>query len=71
VNARGVVRDFIKMEPRFTIAGRTIEIWPWVFNIADMWLVVGVGLLMLNFWLDHKAERNGRTQAQTSTSSDG
>jgi len=59
VSVRGVVRDFIKMEPRFTVAGRTIEIWPWVFNLADVWLVIGVGLLMLNFWLDHKVERTG------------
>jgi lipoprotein signal peptidase len=64
----GVVRDFIKMEPRFTLAGRTIEIWPWVFNVADAWLVVGVGLLMLNFWWDHKAERQQRQQECASTS---
>jgi len=58
----GVVRDFIKMEPRFTLAGRTIEIWPWIFNVADAWLVIGVGLLMLNFWWDHKAEKRSQQQ---------
>ncbi len=57
VRQQGVVRDFIKMEPRFTIGGRTIEIWPWVFNVADALLVVGVALLMLNFWWERKAEQ--------------
>lgn len=60
---QGVVRDFIKMEPRFTIAGHPIEIWPWVFNIADVLLVVGVGLLMLNFWWERKAEKAAHKQA--------
>lgn len=54
---QGVVRDFVKMEPSFTIAGHRIDIWPWVFNIADVLLVVGVGLLMLNFWWERKAEK--------------
>jgi len=53
---QGVVRDFIKMEPKFTLFGQSIQIWPWVFNIADALLVVGVGLLMLNFWWERKAE---------------
>ena len=43
IRVQGVVRDFIKMEPKFTVAGHSIEIWPWVFNIADVLLVVGVG----------------------------
>ncbi len=46
ISKAGVVRDFLKIEPR--IAGR--DIWPWVFNVADSLLVVGVGILMLNLW---------------------
>ncbi len=56
VRQMGVVRDFIKMEPHFQIAGYQIDMWPWVFNIADALLVVGVGVLMLNFWWERKSE---------------
>lgn len=66
VRQQGVVRDFIKMEPRFEIAGRKVEIWPWVFNIADALLVVGVGVLMLNFWQERKAEVAARQAAKAS-----
>jgi len=61
----GVVRDFLKFQPR--IAGR--DIWPWVFNVADSLLVIGVSILMLSFWQDRKehrseAERTSPTQEQ-------
>ncbi len=56
VQQKGVVRDFIRMEPRITIGKHTIDIWPWVFNVADVLLVVGVGLLMLNFWHERRGE---------------
>lgn len=46
-----VVRDFIKIEAK--IGG--FALWPWVFNIADALLVVGVGALLIAFWFDHKS----------------
>ncbi len=54
VHRQGVVRDFIKLVPKFPagvpkLAGR--DIWPWVFNVADAALVCGVGLLLLNTWI--------------------
>lgn len=68
IHRQGVVRDFIKMEPRFTIRGYEVEIWPWVFNIADALLVAGVSLLLLNFWWDHKAEKAARAETETTPS---
>lgn len=49
IRRQGVVRDFIKIEPKLGI-----ELWPWVFNVADVLLVVGVALLLLNFWRERK-----------------
>lgn len=67
VRQRGVVRDFIRMEPVITIGSHSFHIWPWVFNIADAMLVVGVGLLMLNFWRDrhHASEAPPGAEAVT------
>ncbi|MHC4445774.1 MAG: signal peptidase II [Planctomycetota bacterium] len=64
VHSQGVVRDFIHMKPRITIGEKSFEIWPWVFNIADVLLVAGVGLLLLNFWWERKAGKKARPQAQ-------
>lgn len=48
----GFVRDFIKIPTRWFGRG---EIWPWVFNVADSLLVVGVAVLVLSFWFDGRA----------------
>jgi len=45
-----VVRDFIKIDAK---VGR-FSLWPWVFNIADALLMVGVAILLINFWFDHR-----------------
>lgn len=45
----GCVRDFIKIPTR--IFGER-ELWPWVFNVADMLLVGGVGILAIFLWRD-------------------
>ncbi len=57
-----IVRDFIKIDVR---AGG-IELWRWVFNIADALLVCGVGLLLMNFWAEHR--RNARLAAAEAAS---
>lgn len=46
----GKVRDFIKFEASIG----NFELWPWVFNVADMLLVMGVILLLINFWFDRR-----------------
>ena len=55
VRRQGVVRDFIKVEAKFGF-----ELYPWVFNVADALLVVGVGLLLLNFWWDRREAQPAR-----------
>jgi len=59
-----VVRDFIKIE----LAAGGYSLWPWIFNIADALLVVGVAVLLLNFWTERApteaaAPRNSGTTA--------
>ena len=54
---QGVVRDFIKFAPKFPkwvpkIGGN--DMWPWIFNVADASLVVGVGILLLQSSLGHR-----------------
>lgn len=62
VRQQGVVRDFVKMEPNFQIAGYRVDMWPWVFNIADVLLVWGVAILMLNFWWERKSEQAAKSE---------
>lgn len=57
---QGVVRDFIRFMPKFPkwvpkLGGK--DVWPWVFNVADASLVVGVFLLMIATWFDGKHEK--------------
>jgi lipoprotein signal peptidase len=52
-----VVRDFIKVDVKIG----SFELWRWVFNIADSLLVVGVGLLLINFWTEQR--RTGKRAA--------
>ncbi|MBN1510663.1 MAG: signal peptidase II [Phycisphaerae bacterium] len=50
IRTQGVVRDFIRIEPIFGI-----DIWRWVFNVADVALTIGVAALLLQFWWDHRS----------------
>ena len=59
IDQSGVVRDFLKFTPKFG----QIEIWPWVFNAADSMLVVGVAMLLLNFWFERKHASPTASQA--------
>jgi signal peptidase II len=55
----GYVRDFIKIPTK--VFGRR-DVWPWVFNVADMLLVSGVGILALRLWCERGASK--RRQAE-------
>jgi lipoprotein signal peptidase len=54
-----VVRDFIKLDLRLG----SVELWRWVFNVADSLLVVGVGLLLINCWSEHRRHAALKTSA--------
>ena len=47
-----VVRDFLRIEAK--VGG--FSLWPWIFNIADALLVIGVAVLLINFWLEQRHE---------------
>jgi len=64
---QGVVRDFIKFVPRFPkwvpkLGG--MDIWPWVFNVADAALVIGVVLLLIQGWFDRPRHRNAEDSVE-------
>jgi signal peptidase II len=52
----GCVRDFIHPLPGvkfpfgWQIWGKSGEVWPYVSNVADLWLIVGVVILMCVLW---------------------
>lgn len=58
----GCVRDFIKIPTR--IFGEQ-ELWPWVFNVADMLLVGGVGILAAFLWRDGRRPEPALQSAAT------
>lgn len=66
----GAVRDFLHMLPRWQLPfgarwpGGSTEVFPWVFNIADVQLLAGMGLLLLAV---HASERAAKRRAQATT----
>jgi len=61
------VRDFIHPLPGVQLPfgwsmplGGGREIWPYVSNIADLWLLIGIGMLMWYLWRQggHKARKS-------------
>jgi signal peptidase II len=48
---RRQVRDFINCDALG---------WPWVYNIADALLVIGLGLLLIHFYLEGRRERKAK-----------
>lgn len=60
----GYVRDFIKIPTRW-LGGR--ELWPWVFNIADMLLVGGVSVLALRMLFERRADRSAASAGSSAS----
>jgi signal peptidase II len=68
----GCVRDFLHPLPGVTWPfgisapwgghdGR--QVWPFVSNIADLWLIVGIGMLVVILWRTDKGTASGATHA--------
>ncbi|MGE0481700.1 MAG: hypothetical protein AB7Q17_14635, partial [Phycisphaerae bacterium] len=53
--------DFIKIDT--TVYGR--ELWPWVFNVADMLLVGGVAILAIQLLRERSAPSESAAAAAT------
>lgn len=64
----GCVRDFIHPLPGWnwpggiTIRGNA-AIWPYVSNVADALLLVGIGMLLIHLWRKDRAEAHASRQA--------
>ncbi|QOI99612.1 MAG: signal peptidase II [Phycisphaeraceae bacterium] len=44
------VRDFIHPLPGVRWPGSAREVWPYVSNVADAFLIVGIGVLLIHVW---------------------
>ena len=53
------VRDFIHPLPRVRVGGW--EVWPYVSNVADLLLLIGIGILLVHVWRtgEKKPKRSG------------
>ncbi|MEY4832983.1 MAG: lipoprotein signal peptidase, partial [Planctomycetota bacterium] len=71
----GAVRDFLHMLPRWNLPfglswpGGATEIFPWVFNVADVSLLVGLGLLYLHSRREEKRQMRVRADAHLPSAS--
>ncbi len=55
----GYVRDFIKISKKW-FGGK--DVWPWVFNVADMLLVGGVGILAIRMLFERSPQSERKPQ---------
>lgn len=63
----GFVRDMIFMLPGRRWPGTGKEIFPWIFNIADTMLCVGVGMIFLYVLRGSPGSRDARTKKAPAT----
>ncbi|MCP4758793.1 MAG: signal peptidase II [Planctomycetes bacterium] len=70
----GRVRDFLHMLPSWELPfglswpGGNTEVWPWIFNIADVMLLAGMALVLIDMWIrDSRAKRTGSPEPRESS----
>lgn len=57
----GCVRDFIHPLPGLLWPGSKTEVWPYVSNLADLFLLIGIVMLLIHLWKrDREAERSAK-----------
>jgi len=59
----GCVRDFIHPLPGVTWPGSDREVWPYVSNVADALLIVGIVILMVKLWRSDGEGSGGASSA--------
>jgi len=60
----GYVRDLIQITAAFHVAGFAVD-WPYIFNVADVYLVIGVIAVAGTFLFGPKSGRQGQEARQT------
>jgi signal peptidase II len=69
----GRVRDFLHMLPDWHLPfglhwpGGSAEIWPWIFNVADVLLLAGLGLILLHMHLMDRAAGKAKAAAKVAS----
>jgi len=53
----GCVRDFIHPLPKVTWWGSSREVWPYVSNVADLFLLIGIAMLLWHAWAGERASK--------------
>jgi len=67
--AFGCVRDFLHPLPVWKLPlglrwpGGDEHLWPWVSNIADALLLIGIGLLLIRLWAADRRDARARAHA--------
>jgi len=68
----GAVRDFLHMMPRWELPlglswpGGTTEVFPWVFNVADALLLLGMALLLIHVHVADRKQRQEQSSGEES-----
>ncbi|MEL6328733.1 MAG: signal peptidase II [Planctomycetota bacterium] len=75
--AYACVRDFLHFLPGVKLpfglawpGSGARDVWPWVSNVADAWLILGIGVLLILSWRQPHETRGGDSDTESNTVSD-